>query len=85
MRARRNDEIGDLAHHLENLYEGLAEGRFHAETALFDILHQCHDRFAEMVDASDGEQCTESGAPDLIAAIDAGCVVERIDGVRSRR
>ncbi len=69
-------EIGDLAHHLENLYEGLAEGRFHAETALFDILHQCHDRLAEMVDVVTAGQSPKA-APDLITAIDGWMRGER--------
>ncbi|MCG8314223.1 MAG: Hpt domain-containing protein [Pseudomonadales bacterium] len=43
-------EVGDLAHELENLYEGLCEHRFQAVPALFDVLHSCHDTLADMVE-----------------------------------
>ncbi|MDX1694120.1 MAG: Hpt domain-containing protein [Ketobacteraceae bacterium] len=43
-------EVGDLAHELENLYEGLCEKRFKAVPPLFDVLHRCHDTLAEMVE-----------------------------------
>lgn len=43
-------EVGDLAHELENLYEGLCENRFQAVPPLFDVLHRCHDTLAEMVE-----------------------------------
>ncbi len=44
-------ELGNLAHELENLYEGLAQKQLSAQSTLFDLLHRCHDRLAEMVDA----------------------------------
>ncbi|SFP65770.1 chemosensory pili system protein ChpA (sensor histidine kinase/response regulator) [Geopseudomonas sagittaria] len=44
-------EIGDLAHELEYLYEGLGDGRLQAEGALFGLLHDCHDRLALMLEA----------------------------------
>ncbi|MBV1920467.1 MAG: Hpt domain-containing protein [Pseudomonadales bacterium] len=61
--ARMSDmtEIGDLAHHLENLYEGLCDKKFVAIPSLFSILNECHDTLAIMVEA------LQSGQP-LIAA-----------------
>ena len=44
-------EIGDLAHELEYLYEGLGDGRLQAESSLFGLLHDCHDRLALMLEA----------------------------------
>ncbi|MZR63156.1 Hpt domain-containing protein [Alcanivorax sp. DP30] len=44
-------ELGDLGHELETLYEGLAQSQLAVEPSLFDLLHRCHDRLAEMVDA----------------------------------
>ncbi|MBU6954167.1 Hpt domain-containing protein [Hahella sp. HN01] len=43
--------IGDLAHELETLFEGIVEGRFLAEPSLSDLMLACHDRLAEMVDS----------------------------------
>jgi chemosensory pili system protein ChpA (sensor histidine kinase/response regulator) len=50
--ARMSDmrEIGDLSHQLEDLYEGLCQHRFVATPALFDLLNQCHDRLAVMLE-----------------------------------
>ncbi len=44
-------EIGDLAHELEFLYEGLCGGRLRASPTLFGLLQRCHDRLAEMLEA----------------------------------
>ena len=44
-------ELGDLGHELETLYEGLAQSRLAVETTLLDLLHRCHDKLAEMVEA----------------------------------
>ena len=60
--------IGDLAHELEDLYEGLSLGRLSATDQLFDLLHLCHDRLAEMVAALANQQPIKS-APELITAI----------------
>jgi chemosensory pili system protein ChpA (sensor histidine kinase/response regulator) len=60
--------IGDLAHELEDLYEGLSLGRLSATEQLFDLLHLCHDRLAEMVSALANQQPIKS-APELITAI----------------
>ncbi|MAR89818.1 MAG: hybrid sensor histidine kinase/response regulator [Pseudomonadales bacterium] len=69
--ARMSDmrEMGDLAHNLENLYEGLHEKRFTATPALFELLHQCHDRLAEMFDTIQSGQQAQP-ALDLIQRID---------------
>lgn len=60
--------IGDLAHELENLYEGFNNGQFEAEPALFQLLHQCHDRLIEMVEMV-REQGACRRAPALVTAI----------------
>ena len=44
-------QIGDLAHELESLYEGLGNGRLRAGGELFGLLQSCHDRLAEMLEA----------------------------------
>lgn len=43
--------LGDLAHHLENLYEAVCDGLMTPAPMLFTLLHRCHDRLAESVDA----------------------------------
>ncbi|MHC8384931.1 Hpt domain-containing protein [Pseudomonas sp. LB3P14] len=44
--------IGDLAHELEFLYEGLSAGVLQPTSALFDLLQSSHDRLAQMLDAT---------------------------------
>ncbi|MHC8341538.1 Hpt domain-containing protein [Pseudomonas sp. HLT2-19-2] len=44
--------IGDLAHELEFLYEGLSAGVLQPTAALFDLLQSSHDRLAQMLDAA---------------------------------
>ncbi|MHC8403152.1 Hpt domain-containing protein [Pseudomonas sp. MDT1-17] len=44
--------IGDLAHELEFLYEGLSAGVLQPTAALFGLLQSSHDRLAQMLDAS---------------------------------
>ncbi|MBZ9783953.1 Hpt domain-containing protein [Pseudomonas sp. REP124] len=43
--------IGDLAHELEFLYEGLSTGLLKPSGALFELLQRSHDRLAQMLDA----------------------------------
>ncbi|MFO2462067.1 Hpt domain-containing protein [Pseudomonas sp. 15FMM2] len=43
--------IGDLAHELEFLYEGVSAGLLAPTTQLFALLQDCHDRLAQMVEA----------------------------------
>ena len=54
-------EIGDLAHELESLYEGLCAGNYRASPALFQLLQGCHDRLAEMLDAVRAHRSLPSG------------------------
>jgi chemosensory pili system protein ChpA (sensor histidine kinase/response regulator) len=61
-------EIGDLAHELEFLYEGLGNGRLRASPELFGLLQSCHDRLAQMLEAVRDKQVLPSGT-DLIACI----------------
>ncbi len=53
--------IGDLAHELEFLYEGLSAGLLQPTAALFALLQGCQDRLAQMLDA------TRAGQPVLPA------------------
>ncbi|MGR3889612.1 Hpt domain-containing protein [Pseudomonas sp. 1152_12] len=46
--------IGDLAHELEFLYEGLSAGLLVPSPELFALLQGCHDRLAQMIDAVEG-------------------------------
>lgn len=61
-------ELGDLGHEMETLYERLALGRVERQPAVFDLLHRCHDRVAEMIDRVTARQALAS-ARDLIQAI----------------
>ncbi len=61
-------EIGDLAHELEFLYEGLGDGRLRASPGLFVLLQSCHDRLAEMLEAVRDKRHVPKG-DDLIETI----------------
>ena len=54
-------EIGDLAHELEFLYEGLGGGRLRASQVLFTLLQACHDRLAEMLEAVRDKRAVPQG------------------------
>ena len=54
-------EIGDLAHELEFLYEDLGNGRLRPSPMLFELLHACHDRLAEMLDAVRSQRPVPNG------------------------
>jgi chemosensory pili system protein ChpA (sensor histidine kinase/response regulator) len=60
--------LGDLAHELEFLYEGLAQSQYKASDGLIALLQQCHDRLAVMVGDIESSMSCES-APDLVSAI----------------
>jgi len=62
--------VGDLAHELENLYEAHNNGQQQADPALFALLHRCHDRLADMIDALRGGKAPDN-APELVSAIQA--------------
>lgn len=48
--------VGDLAHELEFLHEKVLAGTLSADNPLFNLLHQAHDRLAEMLEAVRGRQ-----------------------------
>ncbi len=57
-------EVGDLAHELEFLYEDLSAGRLKVSTPVSNLLHDCHDSLAVMLEAvrdhaalPDGQAC----------------------------
>ncbi|PIA72391.1 Hpt domain-containing protein [Pseudomonas sediminis] len=54
-------EIGDLAHELEFLYEGLGGGRLRASQELFTLLQACQDRLAEMLEAVRDKRAVPQG------------------------
>ncbi|MDG4731892.1 hybrid sensor histidine kinase/response regulator [Pseudomonas aeruginosa] len=61
-------EIGDLAHELEALYEGLVDRRYQHSPQLAGLLQACHDRLAEQLDQlSAGQPLADPD--DLIQAI----------------
>ncbi|WOD11120.1 Hpt domain-containing protein [Pseudomonas sp. NyZ704] len=60
--------VGDLAHELEFLYEGLADQRYQPSDGLNDLLHACHDSLAEMVEGVVAGRIISDGSG-LIAAI----------------
>lgn len=60
--------LGDLAHEMENLYEGACLNRYQGTPAVFSILQRCHDRIAEAVDMLQASgQCP--GVSDLVNAL----------------
>lgn len=44
------NSLGDLAHEMENIYEGVCLKRYHGGKEVFSILQRCHDRIADVVD-----------------------------------
>jgi chemosensory pili system protein ChpA (sensor histidine kinase/response regulator) len=60
--------IGDLAHELEFLYEGLGNQRYQPSPGLDDLLHACHDSLAEMVEGVVAGRPISNGSG-LISAI----------------
>ncbi|MGB4343362.1 MAG: Hpt domain-containing protein, partial [Moraxellaceae bacterium] len=62
--------LGDLAHELEFLYEGLVDGRYQAVPELTGLLQRCHDRLADMVSDLRSTGRCPSGM-DLVNAINA--------------
>jgi chemosensory pili system protein ChpA (sensor histidine kinase/response regulator) len=62
--------VGDLAHELENLYEGYNAGQLESDAALFRLLHQCHDSLAVMIENLQAN-IAPTDAPALVAAIQA--------------
>ncbi|MBR9871630.1 MAG: response regulator [Gammaproteobacteria bacterium] len=62
------EAVGDLAHELENLFEGLTEQRLTINDTLSDLLFRCHDRLAGMVDALEAKDQPKP-APDLVVEI----------------
>ena len=62
------EPVGDLAHELESLYEGLVDRRYSHSEALAQLLQQSHDRLAVLLDQLQNQHTL--GAPDdLIEAI----------------
>lgn len=70
--------LGDLAHELEELYEGLSRGQLTITDQLFDLLHVCHDRLADMVTALKQGKPLKA-APELITAIELFIAGESLD------
>lgn len=70
--------LGDLAHELEELYEGLSLGKLQTTGQLFDLLHVCHDRLADMVTALKQGKPLKA-APELITAIELFIAGESLD------
>lgn len=62
--------VGDLAHELENLFEGLTEQRLSINEDLSDLLFRCHDRLAGMIENMEAKEPPRP-APDLIGEIRA--------------
>ncbi|WP_027610586.1 Hpt domain-containing protein [Pseudomonas sp. URIL14HWK12:I6] len=62
------DAIGDLAHELESLYEGLVDRRHSYSELLGRLLHKSHDRLAQLLEQLHNHQPL-TPAQDLIEAI----------------
>ncbi|QBX43919.1 response regulator [Pseudomonas fluorescens] len=62
------DAIGDLAHELESLYEGLVDRRYSYSELLGRLLHKSHDRLAQLLEQLQNHQAL-TPAQDLIEAI----------------
>lgn len=70
--------VGDLAHELEDLYEGLSLGKLSANNQLFELLHICHDRLSDMVQSLK-QGGSIKAAPELITAIQLYIAGESLD------
>lgn len=44
------NSLGDLAHEMENIYEGVCLKRYQGSKEVFSVLQRCHDRIADVVD-----------------------------------
>jgi len=44
------NSLGDLAHEMENIYEGVCQKRYQGGKEVFSVLQRCHDRIADVVD-----------------------------------
>ncbi|WP_298451957.1 Hpt domain-containing protein [uncultured Marinobacter sp.] len=64
------EAVGDLAHELETLFEGLTDKKLSVNDELSDLLFRCHDRLAGMVDNLEAKESPRP-APDLISEIHA--------------
>jgi chemosensory pili system protein ChpA (sensor histidine kinase/response regulator) len=62
------EPVGDLAHELESLYEGLVDRRYSHSETLAQLLQQSHDRLAVLLDQLQNQH-TLSAPDDLIEAI----------------
>ena len=62
--------VGDLAHELEALYEGLSDRRFSHSPELAELLISSHDQLAHMLDQLQSKQPL-SDPTELVAAINA--------------
>ena len=62
--------VGDLAHELEFLYEGVCEFRYQPSEHLAALLHACHDSLSEMVEGVTAGRVISDGLG-LIGAIRA--------------
>ncbi|WP_304639206.1 Hpt domain-containing protein [Pseudomonas sp.] len=60
--------VGDLAHELEYLYEGICDYRYQPSPVLFELLHACHDSLADMVEGVIAGRAISDGS-ELISAI----------------
>tara|TARA_B100000424_G_scaffold219331_1_gene177808 strand:+ start:15 stop:3644 length:3630 start_codon:yes stop_codon:yes gene_type:complete len=60
--------VGDLAHEMEFVYEGLCDQRYQPSQALIALLHACHDALADMVEGVVAGRPISDGAA-LIAVI----------------
>ncbi|MCF4996155.1 response regulator [Pseudomonas syringae] len=63
------DAVGDLAHELEGLYQGLADRRHRYDEALGLLLEQCHQRLAAFLEHLRNHQALPP-AEDLVEAIE---------------
>src|SRR5699024_3693377 len=48
--------VGDLAHELESVYEGLLDGRYTGNAGLAPVLHAAHDRLSVLLEQLQGGQ-----------------------------
>ncbi|TDQ38124.1 Hpt domain-containing protein [Thiopseudomonas denitrificans] len=48
--------VGDLAHELESVYEGLLDGRYTGNSGLAPVLHAAHDRLSVLLEQLQGGQ-----------------------------
>ncbi|BCD99981.1 Hpt domain-containing protein [Marinicellulosiphila megalodicopiae] len=70
--------LGDLAHEIEFLYEGICDGRYAADESVFELLFACQDDISDMVQDIEAQGKCEYD-PELVGKIKEYCDSHKVD------